>query len=183
MRKARLGTGPPRARTQIRSFFCNMPLWLPVMEAYEARKPSYFATPACNLIGALRVGLEQMQDYPDGMDGYFRAHRENKTKLHKIITQAPYILNHKPHTDMGLSLLTDSSEVSSNLLSCIKYPPGKGPEILPIMKKKGWILAGGLHPEVGGTYFRMGHMGYSVTTKPEWCTDLLKDLQATFDGK
>lgn len=84
---------------------------------------------------------------------------------------------------MGLELLTESSEISSNLLTCMKYPAGKGPEILPIMKKKGWILAAGLHPEVGGTYFRMGHMGYSVTTKPEYCTDLLKDLKDTLEGK
>jgi len=159
-------------KDKIKNYFCNMQLWLPIMEAYEARKPSYFATPACNLIGALRVGLEQMQDHPNGMDDYFRLHRENKTKLHKII-----------QGEMGLELLTESSEIASNLLTCMKYPAGKGPEILPIMKKKGWILAAGLHPEVGGTYFRMGHMGYSVTTKPEYCTDLLKDLKDTLEGK
>ena len=126
-------------KDKIKNYFCNMQLWLPIMEAYEARKPSYFVTPACNLIGALRVGLEQMQDHPNGMDDYFRLHRENKTKLHKII-----------QGEMGLELLTESSEISSNLLTCMKYPAGKGPEILPIMKKKGWILAAGLHPILGG---------------------------------
>ena len=34
---------------------------------YEARQPSYFATPAVQLIGALRVGLEQMHATPGGI--------------------------------------------------------------------------------------------------------------------
>jgi alanine-glyoxylate transaminase/serine-glyoxylate transaminase/serine-pyruvate transaminase len=33
---------------------------LPIMQSYEARKPSYFATPAVQLVQALRVSLLQI---------------------------------------------------------------------------------------------------------------------------
>jgi alanine-glyoxylate transaminase/serine-glyoxylate transaminase/serine-pyruvate transaminase len=65
-------------KEKIRNYFVNLPRWLPIMKAYEARTPSYFATPACNTVGALRVGLEQMLSTPGGMDGYFKAHVDNK---------------------------------------------------------------------------------------------------------
>jgi len=46
------------------------------------------------------------------------------------------------------------------------------------MKERGWIIAAGLHPDCAGEYFRFGHMGYSVTKKPEYLQALLKDLDA-----
>lgn len=157
---------------EIPNYFANLHRWLPIMTAYEKRQPSYFATPAVNLVGALRVGLEQMHATPGGMDGYFKAHRDMKTKIHAELD------------GMGLKLLTHSSDISANLLSCVRYPPGKGPQdILPAMKEKGWILAAGLHPDCAGEYFRIGHMGYSVTQKPEWITSLLKDLNGVVNGK
>jgi len=152
---------------QIPNYFGNLQRWLPIMTAYEKRQPSYFATPAVNLVGALRVGLEQMHEQPGGMEGYFKAHRDMKTKVHAALD------------GMGLQLLTESSAIASNLLSCIRYPQGMGPQnILPAMKDKGWILAAGLHPECAGDYFRIGHMGYSVTRKPEYITQLLQDLES-----
>jgi alanine-glyoxylate transaminase/serine-glyoxylate transaminase/serine-pyruvate transaminase len=45
--------------------------WLPVMKAYEERRPAYFATPPTNLILALAVGLEEI--LADGMEAV-RAH-------------------------------------------------------------------------------------------------------------
>jgi alanine-glyoxylate transaminase/serine-glyoxylate transaminase/serine-pyruvate transaminase len=44
------------------------------MQAYEARKPSYFATPAVNLIMALHVSLKQILS--KDMDARFHAHRQ-----------------------------------------------------------------------------------------------------------
>ena len=49
-----------RARqTPVGSYYADWSNWLPVMEAYEARKPSYFGTPAVNLVWALNVSLGQ----------------------------------------------------------------------------------------------------------------------------
>jgi len=152
-------------KSAIPNYFANLRSWLPIMESYEGRKPSYFATPAVNLVGALRVGLEQLLETPGGMEGYFKVHRETKEKIHQKLSSA------------GLQLLTESSNVSSNLLSCIRYPQGKSAaDILPAMKQRGWIIAAGLHPACAGEYFRVGHMGYSVTKRPEWIDKLLDDL-------
>ncbi|EKX40466.1 hypothetical protein GUITHDRAFT_154135 [Guillardia theta CCMP2712] len=152
-------------KAAIPNYFANLRSWMPIMESYEKRKPSYFATPAVNLVGALRVGLEQLLETPGGMDGYFDAHRRTKDRVHKKLSSA------------GLQLLTESSQVSSNLLSCIRYPQGKAAgDILPPMKERGWIIAAGLHPACAGEYFRVGHMGYSVTKRPEWIDKLTDDL-------
>jgi len=151
---------PPKDK--IRNYFANLQRWLPIMNAYEARQPSYFATPAVNTVGALRVGLDQMLATPGGMDGYFAKHREVKTKVHAAVK------------DMGLELLTANSDIAANLLTCIRYPKGKGaPQVLPAMKQAGWFLAAGLHPQCKDEYFRVGHMGYSVTQ-----TDMLDRLLA-----
>jgi len=149
----------------IPNYFVNLQHWLPIMKNYEARQPSYFATPAVQLIGALRVGLEQMHGVPGGIEGFFKVHREMKTTIHNQLD------------NMNLQLLTDNTHIASNLLSTIRYPKGKGAgDVLPAMKERGWILAGGIHPECANEYFRVGHMGYSVTTKPEYIHGLLKDL-------
>jgi alanine-glyoxylate transaminase/serine-glyoxylate transaminase/serine-pyruvate transaminase len=37
----------------------------PIMEAYEARKPSYFGTPAVNLVAALTVSLVKSERRTD----------------------------------------------------------------------------------------------------------------------
>ena len=47
-------------KTPVGSYYADWTNWLPIMEAYEARKPSYFGTPAVNLIFALNVSLEQI---------------------------------------------------------------------------------------------------------------------------
>lgn len=149
----------------IPNYFVNLQRWLPIMNNYEARQPSYFATPAVQLIGALRVGLEQMHATPGGMEGYFQVHRDMKTKIHAQLET------------MGLQLLTDNTAIASNLLSTVRYPSGKGVgDVLPAMKERGWIIAAGLHPDCANEYFRFGHMGYSVTRKPEYISALLTDL-------
>ena len=150
---------------EIPNYFVNLQRWLPIMKNYEARQPSYFATPAVQLIGALRVGLEQMHATPGGMEGFFKAHRDMKTHIHTELDK------------MGLKLLTANTHIASNLLSTVRYPQGKGAaDVIPAMKERGWIIAAGLHPECASEYFRFGHMGYSVTTKPHYITALLQAL-------
>jgi len=51
-RKARAAAPPP--------MYLDWEQWLPVMRAYEERRPAYFSTPATNLILALDVGLREI---------------------------------------------------------------------------------------------------------------------------
>ena len=121
--------------------------WLPIMKNYEARQSSYFATPAVQLIGALRLGLEQMHATPGGMEGFLKAHCYMKTHIHTELDK------------MGLTLLTANIHIASNLLSTVRYPKGKGAaDRIPAMKKRGLIIAAGLHPECASEYFRFGRV-------------------------
>ena len=57
-------------KTPVGSYYADWANWLPIMEAYEARKPSYFGTPAVNLVSALNVSLGQI--LAEGMDAAVR---------------------------------------------------------------------------------------------------------------
>mmetsp|Transcript_16091 Transcript_16091/g.37186 ORF Transcript_16091/g.37186 Transcript_16091/m.37186 type:complete len:418 (-) Transcript_16091:107-1360(-) len=154
------------SKDKIPNSFVNLQNWLPIMEAYENRKPSYFATPATNTIGALRVGLDQILNTPGGVEGYFKQHRNCASWVRAELAR------------MGLKLLTETPEIASNLLSCVRYPEGKkATEVLPEMKKKGWIVAAGLHPKCANEYFRIGHMAYSTSGRVNYLERLLIDLK------
>jgi alanine-glyoxylate transaminase/serine-glyoxylate transaminase/serine-pyruvate transaminase len=59
-------------KTPVRNYYADWTQWLPIMEAYEARRVGYFGTPAVNLIWALNVSLGQILD--EGMDARFARH-------------------------------------------------------------------------------------------------------------
>lgn len=47
-------------------------------------------------------------------------------------------------------------------MSAIYFPEGiSGPDLLPLVVKRGVVLAGGLHKDIKSKYFRVGHMGIS----------------------
>jgi alanine-glyoxylate transaminase/serine-glyoxylate transaminase/serine-pyruvate transaminase len=46
-----------KRKRPVASYYADWNEWLPIMEAYEARRPGYFGTPAVNLIWALNVSL------------------------------------------------------------------------------------------------------------------------------
>ncbi len=47
-------------KSPVLNYYADWNNWLPIMEAYEARKAAYFATPAVNLVNALNVSLGQI---------------------------------------------------------------------------------------------------------------------------
>ena len=59
-------------KTPVVNYYADWANWLPIMEAYEARKPAYFGTPAVNLVYALNVSLGQI--LAEGMDARFARH-------------------------------------------------------------------------------------------------------------
>ena len=59
-------------KTPVGSYYADWTNWLPIMEAYEARKPAYFGTPAVNLVWALNVSLGQI--LAEGMDARIARH-------------------------------------------------------------------------------------------------------------
>jgi alanine-glyoxylate transaminase/serine-glyoxylate transaminase/serine-pyruvate transaminase len=146
----RLGRPAPKP-----PMYLDWEAWLPILRAYEERRPSYFSTPATNLVLALAVGLGEILEM--GMEARFAAHERTGQALRAA------------WSELGLALVPARPELASNLLSALRYPTG-APEIAATLVRRildhGVAVAGGLHPAIREQYFRVGHMGY-VTGRPD----------------
>ncbi len=127
------------------SFYADWTEWLPIMQAYEARKPSYFATPAVNSVWALNVSLKGI--LTEGMEARFARHRKMSAAFKAAMGA------------LGLKQLPVRPEVSATTLSAVYYPNGVDKSVLKFIDEAGVIIAGGLHPAIRDQYFRVGHMG------------------------
>jgi len=137
-------------KSPIASFYASWRRWLPIMQAYEQRKPAYFATPAVQLIMSLNVSLKQI--FALGLDTVFAKHR-SVSDMVKARVQS-----------WGLDIVPAGREVAAHTLTAVYLPAGVTlGEFLPKVSAKGIVIAGGLHPVIGTKYFRIGHMGISAT--------------------
>ena len=128
------------------NYYADWTNWLPIMQAYEARKPSYFGTPPVNLIFALNVSLQQI--LTEGMPARYARHVAISQAC-KAGVQA-----------LGLTQLPTQAEYAAHTLTAPRYPIGvNGPEFLQHVLHAGVTLAGGLLPAIRTEYFRIGHMG------------------------
>lgn len=133
-------------RTMVGNYYCDWKNWLPIMQAYEARNPSYFATPPVNLIQGLETSLALI--LAEGMDTRFDRHKHLAQKFRSEMRM------------LGISFLPRSEEVTANTLTAAYYPNGvSGGEFLGGVGAAGVIIAGGLLPSHKTQYFRVGHMG------------------------
>lgn len=134
-----------RARKQrVPSLYLDLGEWLPIMQAYEARKPAYFATPAVNLVSALDVSLGQL--LLEGMDVRVARHARMADAFRAGIAA------------LGLSLVAQQGAQSSTI-SAIYFPAGVDGSLVPAIREEGVVVAGGLLAAIKAQYFRVGHMG------------------------
>jgi len=133
-------------KTPVGNYYCDWRLWLPIMQAYEGRNPSYFATPPVNLIQALEISLELI--LKEGMDARFARHERLAEKFRQEMKT------------LGLTFIPKSEEIQANTLTAAYYPEGvNGGEFLGKVGQNGVVIAGGLLPSHKTQYFRVGHMG------------------------
>lgn len=150
-------------KTRPTSYFGSWKNWLPIMQNYEAKKASYFATPSPQLIHALDTSLNQILSRP--IDDYFAAHQAASQKVKQAVA------------DLGLKQLASKPENQANGMTAIYLPDGiTPPDVIPSLLKKGVIFAGGLHKEIASKYIRFGHMGVSVTDQER--PDITKAIAA-----
>ena len=134
-----------KRKSSVLNFYADWKNWLPIMQAYEQRKPSYFGTPAVNLVSALNISLKQI--LAEGLENRFERHRRTGMAFRSAIKE------------LGLAQIPRES-CAANTLSAPYFPSGiKASEFLQAVNQAGVILAGGLHPELKNEYFRVGHMG------------------------
>ena len=134
-----------RRRSPVANYYADWSSWLPIMEAYEARRPSYFGTPAVNLVYALNESLRII--LAEGMEARVERHRRMARAVRAGVRA------------IGLKLVTARTELEPESLTAVYFPKGIDRSVLGLIKKTGVILAGGLHPEIKPLYFRIGHMG------------------------
>ena len=132
--------------TPVHNYYADWTNWLPIMQAYEARKTSYFGTPAVNHIFALGVSLRQI--LAEGMP--------KRVARHIAMSQAC-----KAGIEaLGLSQVPTRAEYAAHTLTAPRYPAGvNGADFLNHVTNAGVTLAGGLLPSMRNEYFRIGHMG------------------------
>jgi len=154
-------------KTRPASYFASWANWLPIMRNYEAKKPSYFATPSPQLIHALNTSLKQILASP--LDERFKKHQEVSKKVKDAVAA------------LGLKQLASKPENQANGMTAIYLPDGMTPpQILPTLLKNGVVFAGGLHKEIATKYIRVGHMGVSVTDPKR--NDIDKSIEALRSG-
>ena len=135
-----------RRTTPVLNYYADWSNWLPIMQAYEARKTSYFGTPPVNLINALNISLRQI--LAEGMPQRIARHVAISQSF-KAGVQA-----------LGLSQVPLRAEYAAHTLTAPRYPIGvNGAEFLNRVLQSGVTLAGGLLPTIRNEYFRIGHMG------------------------
>ncbi|KAK6535209.1 hypothetical protein TWF694_001678 [Orbilia ellipsospora] len=135
------------------SYFASLKNWLPILRNYEARKPSYFATPSPQLVRALHTSLKQILSRP--LSERFEQHKLASKKVKDAVEK------------MGLKQLAEDPAHQASGMTAVWLPEGMTPpDILPHTAKHDVVFAGGLHKEIASKYVRIGSMGVSVT-KPE----------------
>ncbi len=125
---------------EITEYYVDFNKWLPIMHD----PGQYFATPAVNLIWALKESLRLIKE--EGLENRFERHIADARAIQAAL-QA-----------MGFEILADP-ECRAHTLTNVVYPPGiDDEEFRSRLKEKGVIVAGGLG-EYAGKLFRLGHMG------------------------
>jgi alanine-glyoxylate transaminase/serine-glyoxylate transaminase/serine-pyruvate transaminase len=138
-------------KTPPATYFASFKNWLPIMKNYEAKKPSYFATPSPQLIHALHTALTQILAKP--LSERFAKHAEISDKIKKTVA------------DLGLKQVASKPEDQAHGMTAIYLPETvKATELLPRLAKNGVVWAGGIHKEIAPKYVRFGHMGVSVVS-------------------
>lgn len=138
------------------------------MRNYEAKKPSYFATPSPQLVHALNTALQQILA-AGPVSERFAKHAEVSDKIKKAVTA------------LGLKQVAYEPSEQSHCMTAIYLPETvKAAELLPALAKKNVVFAGGIHKEIGPKYIRFGHMGVSATDPKRG--DIDNAIKALGDG-
>lgn len=120
-----------------------------VMKNYEAKKPSYFATPSPQLIHALHTALTQILSKP--LAEQFQKHIEVSDRVKKAVA------------DLGLKIVATKKEDQAHAMTAIYLPETiQIADVLPKLAAKGVVFAGGIHKAIATRYIRFGHMGVSA---------------------
>ncbi|KAG5647870.1 hypothetical protein DXG03_007794 [Asterophora parasitica] len=137
--------------TPVTSYYASWKKWLPIMKAYEAGTPAYFATPPVNLINAYYASLRAITRASPSLEERFQLHRDASKRVKDAVAE------------LGLEQIALDPAFAANGMTTVYYPDGLGAaDVLPRFAQRGLVIAGGLLASIKDKYFRIGHMGVSV---------------------
>ena len=164
-----LVTARPRAletfkarQSPVASYYADWALWLPIMQAYQARKPAYFATPAVSLVSAMNESLRQIN--AEGMEARWARHQKLSAAFKAGVET------------LSICQVPVNEGVRAVTLTTMYYPDGVDSSLLGRISAAGVVVAGGLHPAIATKSFRVGHMGV------DGIGELLRTLSAIEQG-
>ncbi|KAJ1882571.1 hypothetical protein LPJ66_011134, partial [Kickxella alabastrina] len=146
-----LATMSSRA-TPVPAYYVSWARWLPIMRSYEDRAVKYFATPCVQTIFALNTSLKEILANDGGMEGVFVAHERTSERVKGAVEA------------WGLRTVAVSKEAAATAMTAVWLPEGiQAADLLPKLKARGVVAAGGILAGLAHRYFRLGHMGITAT--------------------
>lgn len=110
------------------------------MNAYEAGKPGYFATPPVNLIYAYHASLTRITKAQPSLEERFALHRAASKRIKDAVTE------------LGLKQVPTDPKYAANGMTAVYYPDGVGAaDVVPRFGKRDVVIAGGLHAAIKGS--------------------------------
>ena len=126
------------------SFFSDLRKWKVVSTGVLDSKGGYFGTPNVNLVLALGISLSKIMK--EGMEVRIRRHELMSASIRAGLES------------MGLEMI--AKKAYANTVSAVYLPQGVDlKKFLEHAEDRGVVYASGLIKEIGGRYFRIGHMG------------------------
>ena len=128
----------------VAGYYLNLKNWLGVMQSMEKGKASYFSTLPVHLILMIKRAFELID--AEGI--------ENRIRRHEIVSSAI----RKGVEALGLEIVAKGSY--SNTVTGVMLKKVNPNDVLSQVLTEGIELAPGVHPDLAGKYFRIGHMGW-----------------------
>ncbi|KAI8322718.1 PLP-dependent transferase [Martensiomyces pterosporus] len=149
-------------KTPVPAYYVNWNRWLPIMKSYEERQVKYFATPCVQTIFALNTSLKELLSN-GGMESVFEAHERTSARVKAAVAS------------WGLKTVAASEDVSANAMTAVWLPESiQAADLLPKLKARGVVAAGGILAGKAHRYFRLGHMGITATQDNGFVDIMLK---------
>lgn len=130
----------------IAGYYLNLKNWLGVMQSMEKGKASYFSTLPVHLVLMIKRAFELIET--EGI--------ENRIRRHEIVSSAI----RKGIEALGLEIVAKTPEAYSNTVTGVMLKKVNPNDVLSMSLTEGIEFAPGVHPDLAGKYFRIGHMGW-----------------------
>ncbi|MEZ4240193.1 MAG: hypothetical protein R3F59_29375 [Myxococcota bacterium] len=146
----------PRALAARRALAAPPPLtvdfeaWRPVHQAYAEGRAAYFATPATSLVHALDAALGELVD--DGVAEVAARHARAAAGMRAGLA--------------AIGIRPVAEGCAADTLTAAWLPEGAD-GLVGAIAARGVAVAGGLHPALRATTFRVGHMGYLTSRRDQ----------------